>query len=255
MHGFIRYFILFALLATLSSCSSRISVTPDTRDALTAYNDMLTLLKECSAKPETCDKEKIWNNLDSTTKSQFVHAYASLKSIDTIITTYFDPIEHKEMRLRTGSDIFETEAFKTVEAETFDSNEAEANKKGLTLFAHVFHPEALSLNENSSKDAELILSGLEPIRDVTKDKNHIVFETHQNGQSFEMIRESDQVWRMAGFGVAVSVALSPIFQSEEAMRQYASLFLQEELQRRTRVRNYFLQQVAIQKLQAESLMH
>lgn len=255
MHVFIRCFILFALLATLSSCSPSVSVSPDTNAALSAYNHMLDLLRDCSYKPDACDKEKIWDNMDSTTKNQFVHAYASLKRIDTIITTYFDPIEHKEMRFRTGSDIFESESFKTVEAEKFDSNEAEANKKGFTLFVHIFHPEALSLNKENSatKDhAVRIESGLKPVKDFTKDKNHIVFETNQSDQSFEMIRESDGVWRMAGFGTAVAGALSPIFQSEEEMRQYASSFLQEEIQRRTRVRDYFLVQDAMRKQQAGS---
>lgn len=254
MHGFIRCFILFALLATLPSCSPSVSVSPDTNAALSAYNHMLDLLRDCSYKPDACDKEKIWDNMDSATKNQFVHAYASLKRIDTIITTYFDPIEHKGLRFRTGSDIFESESFKTVEAEKFDSSEAEANKKGFTLFVHVFHPEALSLNKenNATKDdAVRIESGLKPVKDKIENKNHIVFDTH-SGQSFDMIRESDGVWRMAGFGSAVTGALSPIFKNEKEMRQYASSFLQEELQRRTRVRDYFLVQDAIRKQQAGS---
>lgn len=260
MHGFIRYFILFALLTTLSACSPSISVSPDTQAALDAYNQMIDLLKDCSSSPETCDKEKIWDNMDSTTKNQFVHAYASLKRIDTIITTYFDPIEHKEMRSRTGSDIFETDAFKAVESENFDSNEAEANKKGFTLFAYIFHPEALSLDKKNHKTKDVaaqIESGLKPIKvAIAEDKkNCIEFHTNQDGQSFEMIRESDGVWRMAGFSNAVSAALAPIFSNEANMRDYASLYLQEELQRRTRVRDYFLLQDALRKQQVGSQLN
>ena len=63
----------------------------------------------------------------------FIQAYVSLVRMDKVITTYFDPIEHKQMRDRTGTDLLDKQNI---------TNE-------IDLFAYLFHPEKLVFDEST----------------------------------------------------------------------------------------------------------
>lgn len=223
MHFVKRFAVSIGLLLALSistGCSGKLS--SDEREALHAYENFVATLHECNEAPDTCDKGKVWDGLDVETKQQFLYAYSSLVRIDRIIAMYFDPIEHKQMRERTGTDILQSQNI--------------TDFKG--LFNYMFHPEAFNFDAN-------VESGLEFVSSRVEDANHITIETHQKNQEFPMVREDDGVWRTKGLQHAVDRALDPIFKSEDAMKEYAQSYLVDEMARRARVREHFKKQQAL----------
>ena len=94
------------------------------RPAVDSFNAIIATLEACSKAPSDCDKTSIWNTIDAKSKMAFIQAYVSLVRMDKVITTYFDPIEHKQMRDRTGTDLLDKQNI---------TNE-------IDLFAYLFHP-------------------------------------------------------------------------------------------------------------------
>ena len=177
MHRIICTLLICLTASVFCACSGN-GGADDTTGAVPAYKELIATLRSCSADSADrtqCDKHKIWESLDSQTKSQFLDAYAALVKIDRIIETYFDPIEHKYMRTKTGTNVLK-------EAK-IDSYEA--------LFAYLFHPETLKFNANTD-------SGVEIEKTIVQNDNVVTIQTHYNQQVFTMIRESDGVWRTSG---------------------------------------------------------
>ena len=214
--------VLALAVLGLAGCSTQIS--KDAEGAATAYNDFVATLEACSQNAAQCDKEKVWNAMDAQTKSLYLEAFAALIRIDRIIETYFDPIEHKYMKARTGVDILES------------ANIREYRE----LFFHVFDPSKLSFDENTR-------SGAEVERGTAQNANVVLLQTHQSTQQFTMIREDDGVWRTTGLLDASAYALEPIFISESAMKEFAKENLETEIKRRTAVRDYFVVQQETQR--------
>lgn len=231
MRHILCIFISCLVAFSFSACSSQGCVN-DSTGAIAAYKSFIASLQACAAASHTtdkaCDKRKIWDMLDSQTKSQFLDAYAALVKIDRIIETYFDPIEHQYMRTKTGTNLLKDANINSYEA----------------LFEYVFHPEALIFNANTE-------SGVECESSNTLNDNVVNIQIHYNGQVFTMIRESDQVWRTSGLLNYVNVALDPIFASESAMTEYAKGNLADEMTRRSKVRQYFLDELDRRKKQNE----
>ena len=103
------------------------------RPAVDSFNAIIATLEACSKAPSDCDKTSIWNTIDAKSKMAFIQAYVSLVRMDKVITTYFDPIEHKQMRDRTGTDLLDKQNI---------TNE-------IDLFAYLFHPEKLVFDEST----------------------------------------------------------------------------------------------------------
>lgn len=226
MRHLIRLLALFGMVFSLSACSE--GVSEGGQGAADAYISFTQLLRNCSADASNCDKEAIWNSIDAQSKSSFLDAYNALTRIDRMIETYFDPIEHKYMKAKTGTDILQTANIKEFK----------------DLYFYIFKPEALQFNEN-------VDSGLEIASDSVENANKVIFQLHQGGQSVVMIRESDGVWRNTMLLDAINNALYPIFSSEEAMREYAKGNLEAEYKRRMEVRDYFIEQLDLQRKQNE----
>ena len=223
MRKFLGFLITLTCSVFLcSGCS--VQVSKDAEGAVSAYTDFIATLRACSENAASCDKEKIWNFMDAQTKSLYLEAYASLVRIDRIIETYFDPIEHKHMKSRTGVDILES------------ANIHEYKD----LFFHVFKPEKLVFDANT-------ISGTEFESDTVRNANVVVIQTHQSTQQFTMIREDDGVWRTSGFLDPSAYALEPIFISESAMKEFAKGNLESEIRRRIAVRDYFVVQQEAQR--------
>ena len=201
MRHLIRLLACLLVVATCTSCSTEGNVSNDAREALAAYLDFVKELRACgnnqSGKPaaETCDKEKIWNALDVQSKSQFFDAYVALDKMDKIIETYFDPIEHKYMRSKTGTDVLK----------------AHNIKNHIDLFFYIFKPETLNFNDETE-------SGISIEGDDVQNANMITLITHSKDRVV-MIRESDNVWRISSLQNYINIALEPIFASETAMRE------------------------------------
>lgn len=237
MHPFTRVFFLPITLTScllLTACNAE--ATSDGSDAVGAYERLILDLRACGQDEEyqsrpdkkDCDLDKIWDSLDAQSKLLFVEAYASLVRIDRIIEIYFDPIEHRDMRNRTGTNIIASAPIKNAK----------------DLFRHIFKPEALVFNEATN-------SGVKFSKDIVdKNPNIVTIQTHYQGQKFVMIRESDGVWRNAGLRNVLSEALNPIFASEDAMKEYAKGNLATEIERRKKVLDYFLIQQELLKQQA-----
>lgn len=202
-------------------------------DASQSYRHFVNLLRACgdvsdnNVKVEgTCDKDAIWNMIDKQSKLVFVYAYASLVRVDRIIETYFDPIEHKQMRERTGTNIIK------------DNNVTDAQ----SLFKYIFKPEKLVFNANTN-------SGLE-IKSEEKDKTNpyaMIIHTFMENQDFLMVRESDNVWRNASLVNIFQTAVEPIFESEKNMKEFAKDNLMAEINRRKEVLDYFIHEQALRE--------
>jgi len=197
----------------------------------------IELLRACGndpayqAKPDhkSCSVDAIWESIDSKSKMLFISAYASLARVDRIIETYFDPIEYKAMRERTGTYILK------------EHNITDA----LGLFKYMFKPDQLVFNDQTN-------SGVEFKGIVRSNSPYIVtIETNLQGQDFVMVQESDKIWRMAGLFNILSQAVKPISDSEAAMQEYAKENLMAELKRRTKVRDYFIFQQKLRKKLAD----
>ena len=221
MRHLIRLFACLLVVVTCTSCSTEGNVSNDARAALTAYLDFVKELRACgnnqAGKPaaETCDKEKIWNALDVQSKSQFFDAYVALYKMDKIIETYFDPIEHKYMRSKTGTDVLQNHNI----------------KDHIDLFYYIFKPETLNFNDETE-------SGISIEGDDIQNANMVTLITHAKDRVV-MIRESDNVWRISSLQNYINIALEPIFASETAMREYAKGNLETEIARKTKVKQYF----------------
>ncbi len=195
-------------------------------DERQAYVFFIDLLRACGndpnyqAKPDhqACRVDLIWEMIDSKSKMLFINAYASLLRVDLIIETYFDPIEHRTMRDRTGTNILKEHNINNA----FD------------LFKFMFKPDQLVFNEQTN-------SGVEFKSIKKSDSPYIVtIETNLPGQEFVMVQESDHVWRMVGLFNILNQAVKPIADSEIAMQEYAKENLMAELKRREKVRDYFI---------------
>lgn len=240
MNRFTRLLPLpIALTACLlmAACDPEVSTTGS--DAVGAYEKIIINLRACgqdeayqeNVDKKDCDLEEIWDSLDAQSKMMFIEAYASLVRIDRIIEIYFDPIEHKHMRDRTGTDIIASVPIKNAK----------------DLFRYMFKPNALVFNEATN-------SGVKFAKDIVdKNPNIVTIQTHYQGQKFVMIRESDGVWRNAGLRKILEEALAPIFSSEDAMKEYAKGNLATEIERRKKVLDYFLIQQEMRKQQARNV--
>lgn len=238
MHRFTRFFPLpIALTACLFITACDPEATSGGSDAVGAYEKIIVNLRACgqdeayqeSPNKEACDLDKVWDTLDAQSKLMFVEAYASLVRIDRIIEIYFDPIEHKDMRSRTGTDIIASVPIKNAKS----------------LFRYVFKPGALVFDEATN-------SGVKFSKDIVdQNPNIVTIQTHYQGQKFIMMRESDGVWRNAGLRNVLADALAPIFSSEDAMKEYAKGNLATEIERRKKVLDYFLIQQEMRKQQAK----
>lgn len=211
--------LLVSILMVIACGCSAVQASKAAENAVDAYQNLVQTLQACSQNAAQCDREKIWNAMDFQTKSLYLEAYAALVRIDRIIETYFDPIEHKYMKAKTGTDILKSANIRNYQ----------------DLFAYLFKPEKLVFDSET-------LSGLEFEGDTVENANRILIQTHQPSQQFLMIREDDGVWRTAGLLNASALALDPIFQSESAMKEYAQGNLEAELKRRDTVRAYFIQE-------------
>lgn len=220
-------FVAAALVVLMSACSSTVGFSENERAAVTAFKDFNDEIRSCSRAAAggaaTCDKEKIWEALDTQSKTQYFEAYASLVVMDRIIEDYFDPIEHKYMRSKTGTNIL-----KDVPVDSYKA-----------LFLYMFKPEGISFGEN-------VDSGLEIAKSETINDNEVHFVTHAN-QGVTMLRANDGVWRNATLSGIIAQSLTPIFASESELKEYAKENLNAEMERRTKVRDYFKVQVAVRK--------
>lgn len=196
-------------------------------DAQHSYEYFIELLRACGNDPaykeqsthKECSVDAIWEVIDAKSKLLFINAYASLVRVDRIIETYFDPIEYKYMRNRTGSSILHEHSI----------------HNALDLFKYMFKPEKLVFNDQT-------LSGVAFKSTKKSDKNPyiVTIETNLSGQEFVMVRENDNVWRTAGLYNIFQAAVQPIFDSETAMQEYAKDNLMAEIERRKEVLEYFL---------------
>ncbi len=232
MRHLLRALVCLLAISCFSGCTAKVS--QDAEEAVSAYNDFIDALRACGQDPvyqkkpdkQECDKMKIFNALDFQSRNLYLEAYTSLQRMDRIIETYFDSIEHKDMKLRTGTFVL------TNETEPITDYEA--------LFRHLFNPEKIVFNESTN-------SGLQFRKDEVIDKNTVIIYTYQKNQTFKMIREDDGVWRTSGLIDFISDSLDPIFSSETAMKEYAKGNFEAELNRRATVLKYFLVQVGTQK--------
>ncbi len=213
-------FVLFGLTAS-SGCSTHPSGAA--RDAADSFKSFVAALQSCAQAPESCDKMEIYNSVDAGSKQAFIEAYVNLVRMDRIITTYFDPIEHKQMRERTGTDILDKQNIK---------NERD-------LFAYLFRPEALVFDAQT-------LSGLEFSGDVMHGDYQAEIQTHDSSQTFTMFQEDDGKWRLRLAPKVLGHALDPISKSYSEMSEYAQSYFSDELDRRKRVRDYFEEQLKAQ---------
>lgn len=205
-------------------------------DAVESYRYFVDLLRACGNTEEsdidpvgTCDKDAIWEMIDKQSKLVFVYAFYSLQRVDRIIETYFDPIDHKQLRERTGTNILKDENITDPQA----------------LFRYIFKPEKLIFNENTN-------SGI-AFKSEEKDKDNpyvVIIHTFMENQDFVMIRESDNVWRNAGLVNIFSAAVAPILENEKNMKEFAKDNLLAEINRRKEVLDYFLLERAIAEARA-----
>lgn len=193
------------------------------RPAVDSFNAIIATLEACSKAPSDCDKTSIWNTIDAKSKMAFIQAYVSLVRMDKVITTYFDPIEHKQMRDRTGTDLLDKQNI---------TNE-------IDLFAYLFHPEKLVFDESTK-------SGLQFKSDDIISDYVVDIHTNQFGQTFRMVHESDGQWRLQLKPAVLNNALNPIMLSDAAMQEYAKSYFADEIDRRKRVRDYFNEQRNLQ---------
>ncbi|MCL2326462.1 MAG: hypothetical protein FWC40_08230 [Proteobacteria bacterium] len=228
-------FVVFSLLATcaIAATSCQRTVTESGADSVGAYLQFVEQLRACADSQErtdkrTCEPDKVWDAIDAKSKLLFVEAYGSLARIDRIIETYFDPIEHKHMRERTGTNVLK-------------ENDIH-NARDLFLF--IFKPEALVFNDSTN-------SGLEYRGATSHSPSMVAIHTNSREQDFIMIRESDGIWRNASLRNIFESSLSPIFASENAMKEYAKGNLATEMERRKKVLDYFLIQQAVRAKQAQ----
>ncbi|MBO5753577.1 MAG: hypothetical protein J6S69_07810 [Proteobacteria bacterium] len=227
MRHLICLLALIGMMFSISACSTEVS--EGGQGAADAYISFTQLLRDCSSDASACDKEAIWNSMDAQSKSSFLEAYTALVRIDRMIETYFDPIEHKYMKSKTGTDIL-----------------VSANiKEFKDLYLYLFKPEALQFNEN-------VNSGLEIAGDTVENANKVVIHPHHGQSQIVMIRESDGVWRTAMLLDAIHASVEPILASEQAMREYAKGNLEAEFKRRLEVRDYFIEQHDLKKKQEEA---
>lgn len=221
---------VFSLILVVLGLSAVLGCTAypsnSARPAVDAFNSIIGILEGCSQKPDLCDETQIWDKIDAQSKMAFIQAYVSLVRMDKIITTYFDPIEHKQMRDRTGTDVLE--------------NQNIANE--IDLFSYLFHPEKLVFDESTK-------SGLQFKNDDVKSDYVVVIHTNQAGQTFTMVQESDGQWRLRLGQAVLMNALTPIMESDAAMQEYAQSYFADEIDRRKRVRDYFNEQRELQKSQ------
>lgn len=193
------------------------------RPAVDSFNAIIATLEACSKAPSDCDKTSIWNSIDAKSKMAFIQAYVSLVRMDKVIKTYFDPIEHKQMRDRTGTDLLDKQHI---------TNE-------IDLFAYLFHPEKLVFDESTK-------SGLQFKSDDIISDYVVDIHTNQSGQTFRMVHESDGQWRLQLNPAVLNNALNPIMLSDAAMQEYAKSYFADEIDRRKRVRDYFNEQRNLQ---------
>ncbi|MBR4986615.1 MAG: hypothetical protein IKY83_12860 [Proteobacteria bacterium] len=240
MRNFITLIVGLMTISMISACSAEVNETKT--EASKAYVDFRTAVEACGqieddsvVLPEgtQCDKQAIWNALDAQSKGQFVDAFNALKHIDQIIVDYFDPIEHKQMRLRTGVNVLKDVPIHN----EFD------------LFNYIFKPEKLVFNKNT-------VSALTVKEEIASNEtpNIVTIERNLDNYSITMIKESDNVWRTDWLLDNINTSLEPIFASEAAMQEYAKGNLIEEMKRRTQVRDYFLLKQAVKEERAKALL-
>ncbi len=238
MRKFITLIASVLTACTFSACSTEVNETKT--ESTRAYVDFRNAVEACAQRDGVelpagipCDKQTIWNGLDSQSKSLFIEAFTALKHIDTIIESYFDPIEHKQMRLRTGTNILK---------EVPINNEFD-------LFNYIFKPENLVFNQN-------VISALTVKEEHVSSEapNVAIIERNLENYDVTMTKEADNVWRTDWFLDEINKSLAPIFASEAAMQEYAKGNLLEEMERRTKVRDYFLVQEQIKQERSKALL-
>ncbi len=243
MRHLLRFLVCSLLFVGLAGCTPEATVSKEAGDAVIAYNDFITQLKACgtfkdekdpkytrpSGLPE-CDKEKIYEALDSQTKNELITAYVTLVKMDDVIENYFEDIEHKYMRSKTGTDILK--------------NPDRPIKNNKDLFMYLFKPENIIFNEN-------VISGLTIEKDIVRNPNLIELQTHMSGQSFIMVKEADGVWRTSVLANYVAAAVDPIMFSSNEMTEHAKGNLEAEYNRRAAVRSYFIKQQEVRRRQYE----
>lgn len=206
------FLILSIVLSyTAISCSTMGVVSTDPNEPDGAYHLFLQALKNK-------DKAAVWDGIDSSSKVLFRDALASLIRMDRIIETYFDPVEHKYMRERTGTHILKDANIKTP----------------ADLFVYMYQPDALVFREDEEVGAQIDDDLIDE-----KNKRVVTLITKASGQQFVMMRESDNVWRTAGLRNVFHESLAPIAKSEAAMREYAKGNFDAEIERRREVIAYF----------------
>ena len=243
MRHLLRFLVCSSLFVGLAGCTPEATVSKEAEDAVVAYNDFITQLKACgtfkdendpkytrpSGLPE-CDKDKIYEALDSQTKNELITAYVTLVKMDNVIENYFEDIEHKYMRSKTGTDILK--------------NPDRPVKNNKDLFMYLFKPENIIFNEN-------VISGLTIEKDIVKNPNLIELQTHMSGQSFVMVKEADGVWRTSILANYIAAAVDPIMSSSIEMTEHAKGNLEAEYNRRAAVRSYFIKQQEVRRRQYE----
>lgn len=241
MRRLLSLLICSALAFSFIGCEKQVS--SNAQEAYAAFNDFITSLRACGDDPDyqsssdkqECDKDKIWDSIDSQSKQQVADAYATLVRIDRIIKQYFDSIEHKQMRAQAGTSFIK------------DSDQLISQNDVKDFFFRSFKPEKFVFDSNTN-------SGLKFAGDVVENANLVHIKTHDSSQVFTMIRESDGVWRTSIFSTPLSKAFSPIYSSETAMREYAKGNLENELKRRAAVRDYFNIQAAVHRQERKNLV-
>ena len=240
MRKFITLLACFLTASAFSACSTEVNETKT--ESSRAYVSFRTALEACGNIEDDsvilpagteCDKRAIWDSMDSQSKSQFTDAYNALKHIDNIIESYFDPIEHKQMKQRTGSNILKEAPIKS----DYD------------LFTYIFKPENLVFNKNVTSALTI------KEEHISSDTPNIaMIDLNYDNYSVTMIKEDDNLWHTDWLLDKITVSLAPIFASETAMQEYAKGNLIEEMERRTKVRDYFLLKKAVKEAQAKELL-
>lgn len=176
----------------------------------------------------------VWEYIDQDTKALFKQHYRALVRIDKMISAYFDPAEHRDLRRRTGAALL-PEIDALMAEQEIPGGEAlyqitfkpkvEVEREGETVFRFSFdEDEAVGMS----------------VDEITIDEEETEATiTTRGGQVFVMEKEADGIWRTASLWGPFTEALKPIAISEANLCRYAEDILTEERDRRKAVVDYF----------------
>lgn len=166
---------------------------------------------------EAKDEDAVWEYLDQGTKDLFAEQYKALVRIDRIIEAYFDPSEHRYMRERTGAYLLESEHIDSAKA----------------LYHFIFDVRDIVFEGDHEVGATI------DEFNYTDEDETVAMILTRGGQSFVMMKEEDKIWRTASLRNMFEDAVTPIKNSESALKDFAKENLMDERQRRVEVVEYF----------------